>query len=231
MIKKGLHIALLFYGISLLAQSRNDSVAVHFHLEYNKLPLELGKKYISANNDTLTIEAFKCYISNIRVQYDDNSAFTEKNSYHLLDSAHPDSFHIPVTVKTDRLISKITFDIGIDSITNTSGAMAGDLDPIKGMYWAWQSGYINTKIEGRSPGCKARNNEFLFHIGGYLQPYYALRSRTFGPDNKTASIINIGIDLHLFVSNLELQKTNSVMIPGKEAMALADLAAKMFYVQ
>jgi hypothetical protein len=231
MIKKGLHIVFLFYCFTLLAQNKSDSVAVNFHPEFNKFPLELNKKYISANKDTLTIETFRCYISNIQVQYNDNTAFSQKGSHHLLDSDHSDSFYIPIDKKNDKRISRITFNIGIDTITNTSGAMAGNLDPIKGMYWAWQSGYINTKIEGKSSSCQTRKNEFQFHIGGYLQPYYAMREVRFELDGKADNDINIGIDLSLFMSNLELQKTNSVMIPGAEAMTLADYCAKMFYVQ
>ena len=58
--------------------------------------------------------------------------------------------------------SKLKFQLGIDSLTNVSGAMGGDLDPTKGMYWTWQSGYINMKIEGKSNSCKTRKNQFQF---------------------------------------------------------------------
>lgn len=232
MIKKGLHIVFLFlFCLQVYSQSKNDSLALNFHLEFNKLPLELNKKYISKANDTLSIETFRCYISNIQIQYADNSVFTQKNSYHLLDLDNPKSFQIPITKKNDKLISKITFNIGIDSLTNNSGALTGDLDPAKGMYWAWQSGYINTKIEGKSSSCKTRNNEFQFHIGGYLQPYYAMREMKFNWDKKADDDIYIGIDLERFFSNIELKETNSIMIPGKEAMKLANYTTKMFYTQ
>ena len=232
MIKKRIYIfSLLFFCFTLLAQNKSDSLSLNFHLEFDKLPLELNKKYVSTSKDTLTFEMFRCYISNIQIQYEDNSIFTQKNSYHLLDFENPNSFQIPITRKSDKLISKISFNIGIDSLTNTSGAMSGDLDPIKGMYWAWQSGYINMKIEGKRSNCKNRKNEFQFHLGGYLQPYYTMRSMKFDLNKKTDDNINIGIDLNPFFSNLELKKSNSVMIPGKEAMKLANYATKMFYVQ
>jgi hypothetical protein len=232
MIKKGLHIVFLFFlCFQGICQSKNDSLTVNFHAEFNKLPLELNKEYISSANDTLTIETFKCYISNIQVHYADNSVFIQKHSHHLLDLSNPKSFTIPITRKTNKLVSKITFNIGIDSTTNNSGALAGDLDPIKGMYWAWQSGYINMKIEGKSPRCKTHKNEFQFHIGGYLQPYYAMRQMKFDIDKKDQEDITIGIDLYPLLSNLELKDTNSIMIPGKEAMRLADSSTKMFYIQ
>ena len=230
MIKKGIHIVFLFlFCFQGNSQSKNDSLAVNFHLEFSKLPLELHKNYISTSKDTLTIETFRCYISNIQIQYEDNTVFTQKGSYHLLDLENPNSFQIPITRKNHKLISKITFNIGIDSLTNTSGAMAGDLDPIKGMYWAWQSGYINMKIEGKSPSCNTRKNEFQFHLGGYMKPYYAMRKVELNYNSNNN--INIGIDLKDFFSNIKLSQTNSVMTPGKPAMVLADVSVKMFHLE
>jgi len=232
MIKKAAHIAFLFIiCFHSFSQNKTDSLAVDFHLEFDRLPLDAGKKYISGAKDTLSIETFRCYISNIEIRYKDNSVFKQKNSYHLLDFGKPGSFKIPVTKINKKTIAKITFNIGIDSITNTSGALGDDLDPAKGMYWAWQSGYINTKIEGKSSSCKTRKNEFWFHIGGYLQPYYALRKMEFPIDKADDKNIHIGIDLSPFFSNIDLWKTNSIMIPGKEAMQLADYSTKMFYLK
>jgi hypothetical protein len=230
MTKKAIYsVFFLFFCFFLLAQHKSDSLSVNFNLKFNKLPLELNKKYISAGNDTLSVETFRCYISDIQIQYIDNSVFTQKESYHLLDLENPNSFRIPITKKSDTLISKITFNVGIDSLTNTSGAMTGDLDPIKGMYWAWQSGYINMKIEGKSSSCKTRNNEFQFHLGGYLNPYYAMRKVEINVNSN--SNINIAIDLIDIFSNIKLAQTNSIMIPGKRAMELADNSVKMFHLE
>ena len=230
MIKKGIHIVFLFlFCLKVFSQSKSDSLAVNFHLEFNKFSLELNKKYVSASKDTLTFETFRCYISNIQIQYEDNSIFTQKDSYHLLDLENPNSFQIPITKMSDKLISKITFNIGIDSLTSNSGALTGDLDPAKGMYWAWQSGYINMKIEGKSSSCKTRNNEFQFHIGGYLQPNYSMRKVEINYNSNNN--VNIGIDLKDFFSNINLSQTNSVMIPGKLAMELANDSVKMFHLE
>lgn len=208
----------------------NDSLNINFKVNFNKSPIELNKEYCTSNKDTVAITTFKCYISSIQIHYSDNTIFTQKNSYHLLDFDNPNSFRIPITKTNDKLISKVTFNTGIDSLTNTAGALEGDLDPIKGMYWAWQSGYINMKIEGKSPSCKTRKNEFQFHIGGYLPPYYAMRKIELIYDKK-ATEINIGIDLNNFFSTIKLAETNSVMIPGNQAMVLADYSKKLFYLE
>ena len=230
MTKAKVLVYLLFlFCFSINAQNNTDSLRVNFKVNFNKIPLELNKQYVSGTNDTLVLETFKCYISAIQIQYADKSVFVEKNSYHLLDSENQSSLSIPITQTNDKHITKISFSIGIDSLTSNSGALNGDLDPAKGMYWAWQSGYINMKLEGESPSCTTRKNQFHFHLGGYLKPYYAMRKVVF--DVNTISNINIVIDLAKFFSAIDLAQTNSIMIPGKQAMQLADVMAKLFYIE
>lgn len=115
------------------------------------------------------------------------------------------------------------FHIGIDSATNVSGAMGGDLDPTKGMYWAWQSGYINVKIEGTSSVCNTRNHEFQFHLGGYLPPHYALQTLHFPVKNPQQ--IQIDIDIQKFLKNIDLARQNHIMSPSKEAVVLSKIFA------
>ena len=216
-----------FHGI--YAQQAKDSLVILSHLRYGNAPLELRKKYVS-NSDTLEIETFKYYISNIEVQYSDKTTAKPKNNYHLVDIENPASLSIPIEKKQNKLISKITFDIGVDSIASVSGALAGDLDPAKGMYWAWQSGYINMKIEGKSTSCKTRKNQFHFHLGGYMKPNYGLRTVILEA-LKPVETLEIVVDLEKLFSEIELKKTNSIMIPGQKAMTMSDLAAKMFTLE
>jgi hypothetical protein len=212
------------------AQSKEDTLSINFKLKFNKEPLSFNKQYITSNKDTLTFETFKCYISSIQIHYTDNTVFTQKESFHLLDIENPNSWRIPITKVNDKIISKVTFNLGIDSLTNTAGAMAGDLDPIKGMYWAWQSGYINMKIEGKCSSCKTRKNEFHFHLGGYLKPYNALRKVEL-VYNKKEGQLNVTIDLEKFFSNIKLSEINNVMIPGKQSMQLSNYATNMFRIE
>ncbi|MGL2964604.1 MbnP family protein [Flavobacterium sp. RSB2_4_14] len=230
MTKKNWLALLVLFTFQFYAQS-NDTLRLNFKVNFDKFPLELNKKFITTKKDTVTLTTFKCYISNIEIQYSDKTVFKQKNSYHLIDLENPNSFQIPLTKKNDKQIARVIFNIGIDSLTSTAGALSGDLDPTKGMYWAWQSGYINMKIEGNSPSCNTRKNEFQFHIGGYLQPYYAIRKKVFTVNQSATKHINIGIDASIFFAEINLAKTNSVMIPGKIAMELADISAKMFYLE
>lgn len=62
--------------------------------------------------------------------------------YHLVDAEDTASW----TVTTTRS-AQAYFLLGVDSLTNVSGAFGG-ASTIKGMYWAWNSGYINLKLKG-----------------------------------------------------------------------------------
>jgi hypothetical protein len=121
---------------------------------------------------------------------------------------------------------KFQFDLGIDSTTNVSGAMGGALDPTNGMYWTWQSGYINFKLEGRSISCDTRNHEFQFHLGGYSIPFSSLQTITFSVKNSRDFILVL--DLSQLLNNIDLAKQNHIMSPSLEAIEFSKIVAKSF---
>ncbi|PWA05865.1 MbnP family protein [Flavobacterium psychrotolerans] len=221
--------SILFFQVTV-AQKEKDSLIIDLHLKFGKQDLKLDEKYVSERKDTLQIEVFKFYLSNISIQYVDKSIYNQRDSYHLIDIENQNSLQIPINKMNKRAIEKISFTIGIDSLTSVSGALQGDLDPTKGMYWAWQSGYINMKIEGKSSSCNTRENEFQFHIGGYLKPHYSMRTVILEPRAITSNIA-IDVDIATLFSELALSKTNSIMIPGKQAMEIADFSVKMFQIE
>jgi hypothetical protein len=57
--------------------------------------------------------------------------------------------------------------LGVDSIRNVSGIQTGALDPLKGMFWTWNSGYVMAKLEGSSESSNSAGNRFTYHIGGF----------------------------------------------------------------
>ncbi len=206
-----------------LAQKDSDSLTLSINLKWKNQPLEINTKYISKNNDTLLISQLKFYLSDIQILFEDEFLFKE-TKHHLINMEELHSINIPIT-KKHKKIKTISFSVGVDSLASVSGALSGDLDPSNGMYWAWQSGYINMKIEGSSSSCKTRKNAFHFHIGGYLEPNYALRKVTLYPKSEN---LELEMDLAKLFDNLLLSETNSIMIPGKEAMKIADLSAQIF---
>ena len=219
-------IGCLFFQMGF-AQEKKDSLVMRLNLKFRDECLVQNKKYISASKDTLELEVFRFYISNIKFHYSDATTYSEPNSYHLIDIENPNSLRIPIAKTLDKSISKVTFSIGVDSLASVSGAMSGDLDPTKGMYWAWQSGFINMKIEGKSLSCKTRKNAFQFHIGGYMKPNYAIRTIELKPIN---SNLEINVDVAELFKYIKLFENNSIMIPSEKAMELADKTTKMFTI-
>lgn len=219
---------LLFFKAT--AQKEKDSLFFDIQFKWKSEALKLNKNYVS-NNDTLQVSLVKLYISGIEINYEDGSHYKEKSSYHLINVENFKSF--PIAKKENKEITKINFNIGIDSTASVSGALSGDLDLQNGMYWAWQSGYINMKIEGKSNSCKTRKNAFQFHIGGYLEPNYAMRTIVILMDKYPISNneITITMDLSKLFDEIQLSQTNSIMIPGEEALKIADLSTKVFTIE
>lgn len=202
---------------------------ITFKLLFNKEDLILSTgKYITKNNDTVNIDVFRCYVTAVKLQYEDGKEYLEKNSYHLLDAEETSTLKINLENVPDGKIKSIEFNIGVDSLESVSGALAGDLDPVKGMYWAWNSGYINLKLEGKSSSCKTLHHAFEFHIGGYLSPYKTLRHLKLDLQNNKD--IQINIDLGEWINTIELSKVNSIMIPGKQAVQMSEQCKNMFSV-
>ena len=110
------------------------------------------------------------------------------------------------------------------------GALAGDLDPSKGMYWSWQSGYINFKIEGNSPSCKTRKSKFQFHIGGYKNPYKTTKRVYFKIKDTASKAISIHLNIANFFDQIDLKNENQIMIPGKKAKTIAETLSKLFSI-
>lgn len=125
-------------------------------------------------------------------------------------------------------ITSVRFYLGIDSSTNVAGVGQGDLDPTKGMYWAWQSGYINMKLEGNSKLCSKTKNEFQYHLGGYAAPNNALQLIELKLDGNGR--YNVKVDVEQFFTRTDMRQIAHVMSPSIKAVELSAHAAKMFSI-
>lgn len=195
---------------------------------YGISELVLDSNYLGKNGTGLRIEALRFYISNLRFVQDDSVTWKEKESYHLYDGAlEKNTFNVIVPAALP--FNTVKFDLGIDSLTNVSGAMGGDLDPTKGMYWTWQSGYINFKLEGKSEQCLNPKNEFQLHLGGYQHPHKSLQTITLRVRSKDQLMITFNVEK--FLSSVDLRKQDHIMSPANEAVKLSAAAAGCFSIQ
>ena len=196
---------------------------------FGKLSLVLNEDYYFLNNgDSIQFNSLKFYISGIELLNGDLPVWKEDNSFHLIDASDEKSFSVLLKRPLNITFNKIKFNLGIDSITNSSGAMGGDLDPTKGMYWTWQNGYINFKLEGKSNQCKTRKNEFEFHLGGYQYPNNTLQTILLViPFNEKTKIY---LNIETLISKIDLNNVNHIMSPGKEAVLISKNVADIFSV-
>ena len=214
-----------------LGTSPYKTVKMQFKPVFNQKTLVLDdKRYVTAASDTVVLSTFRFYISTIQCVFEDDSVYAEPNSYHLIDVEKEESLTFDLKNVPVKKLRFLNFTIGVDSLANVSGAQSGDLDPIKGMYWAWNTGYINAKIEGKSSSCKTLKNVFEFHIGGYLSPFNTMRKVQLQIKNVESDVLNIETDAHKWFSNIKLSETNSVLLPNKMAMTVADNYAQMFKI-
>ena len=175
--------------------------------------------------DQTTIDVFRCYITNVHVSLANGKSIKEDHSYHLIDLEYPKSLKFNLDIPKRSEITAIHFTVGTDQQTNESGALDGALDPINGMYWAWNTGYINFKLEGKRKG-----QDFEFHIGGYLAPFPTAREVSLELNKPTKRIITIDIDIIQFLKNLDLGASSSILIPGETASNIADQYQRIFHI-
>jgi hypothetical protein len=216
--------------LSFQIKINKKDVPVSLHLNFQNEPLVLkDKKYVTKTNDTVTITKMKFYLSNIVLELEDGTQYKESNSFHLVDAETLSSLEFYLKNVPDIKIKKIGFAVGIDSKNSISEKFDGDLDPALGMYWAWNTGYINMKLEGKSSSCTNVKKEFQFHIGGYLPKQNALQEIELKIDEN--QIINIEVELSKWLDSLTLKETNSIMIPGENAMAMARIYKNIFEIK
>jgi hypothetical protein len=224
-------LLLLIAGLGLKSRAgEKHDLTIEIKTVFSGQALSLSTAtYVTSNGDTVSIDRLRYYLSGLVLTFENGEKYTEPNSYHLIDAEEPTSQKISLqNVPAGKVIS-IQFNIGVDSTASVSGALSGALDPVKGMYWAWNSGYINAKLEGSCKSFKGKKNvPFEFHVGGYLQPYYAIRSVTLPV---TSDKFVLQADIAAWFENTDLKKQHSVMIPGKEAMDVADKYSKMFTIK
>ena len=221
-------IFLLF--IVILLKGENFST-----IKFNIIPVYDNKRFsledqkLSVDSkDSLKIETLKFYLTSFQLLKENKIIYSENNSFHLVDVSIPSSLSFNLPLESSISFDEINFNLGIDSVINSSGVQGGDLDPTKGMYWTWQSGYINFKIEGTSLICNTRNHEFNFHLGGFVFPFNALQKINLSTSN--TNVINVCFDLKSFLDNVNLEKKNHIMSPSEDAIQLSKKVAQCFHI-
>ncbi len=213
-----------------LLQQNHLLAQTDFSMQFE--PVFLGQKMAleqparKPDGDSLALHTLRFYLSNFVFFKNCAVVFAEKNSHHLLDLEDEKSMLLTFEFPQNLDFDSLRFDLGVDSATTVSGAMGGDLDPTRGMFWTWQSGYINFKIEGFSRKSPARDGEFRFHLGGYLPPFQTLQRVGLPVFSKEKAVLQL--DLTPFFEKIDWQKKPNIMSPCREAVELSEVLAKSF---
>lgn len=197
----------------------------------DSIQMQLGNTYRNKLSEVYTIKMFKYYISSVSIEYNDKKITTTKRS-HLINEADSASKNFVIKA-LNKPVTSISFLIGVDSIYNVSGTQTGDLDPAKGMFWTWNSGYIMAKLEATSPQSTAPNNNVTLHIGGFKtgQKTYRKITLTVPPSANSLNQIVIAANANSWFSSSHILKISDHPVcttPGKLAVDFADNYATGF---
>jgi len=219
-------LVVLFANSILFAQE--NYLKIEINPFFKTKVLEKNSWYVSKNNDSLQFTKIKFYLTDFKILTKEGKIKQLQNSDFLVGIFNGESKSILLENVSYKTGDQLLFNIGVNEKMNTSGALSGALDPANGMYWSWQSGYINFKIEGKSPSCSTRKNKFQFHIGGYKKPFAATRSKSVTIANAINNVLIIDFDIATLFDSIDISNLNQVMIPGKEAVEIADILPDLF---
>ncbi|WEK36403.1 MAG: hypothetical protein P0Y53_02730 [Candidatus Pseudobacter hemicellulosilyticus] len=226
------------------ADAPGHNIQLHFKavVQDDTEDMVFGSSYTNAFNESFQVDQFKFYVHAIQlINTDSGKVFqVPVDQYYLVNFRDSASCVLPITVPSYKY-NRLAFMLGVDSARNVSGAQTGALDPLNGMFWTWNTGYIMAKLEGQSPVSTAPGHAFEYHIGGFRQADNVVRQITllfpYGDavdmQPNGHSSIHITADVLAWFKNphdIKISTNPTCMTPGTLAMQIAENYAKMFTV-
>lgn len=210
-------------------------------VQYDSVDLKFGTTYTNYFKEKYTPTAFKFYVHSFElINTDSGKVFRlPADKYYLVDFADSASTVINIAV-LPYTYNRIAFTIGVDSAQNVSGAQTDALDPAKGMFWTWNTGYIMAKLEGTSPS-SSQAGKFEYHIGGFQGADNVIKKVTLlfpyannidlQPGKTTQMFITADVN-DWFYNPHDIKIANNPVIstPGNLAVQVAENYSKMFTV-
>ncbi|MCE3280661.1 MAG: hypothetical protein K0S44_2852 [Bacteroidetes bacterium] len=190
--------------------------------------------YQNESGQNFTITNFKYYIGQVQLNRPDGTYY-KSEGYHLVQEDEAESKKIILDNIPQASYTSVSFIVGVDSLHNCSGAQSGALDPTNGMFWAWNTGYIFLKLEGKSPASPNPGHIFEYHIGGYKSPENSIRNISLPFENplaidQTKYSLIIRADVSEILKNpnkIDLSKTSTIS-DTRNAGIIADNYSDMF---
>lgn len=138
------------------------------HIFNNEMMLFNDGIFVNESGDSLSILKVRYILSNISLTKTNGKALKFDSLYAFIDAARSiNTFEIPNIEKGS--YSKISFDIGVDSIMNHSDpSLLPASHPLSlinhNLHWGWIDGYIFLSIEGYLH-FEEKQQSFTYHFG------------------------------------------------------------------
>lgn len=125
----------------------------------------LDSTYTNAAGEAYQAYMLKYYVSHMAL-VNENGERVELYGHELIDQSIPTSLQLDQVEIPDGHYTSLEFNLGVDSLHNHSGDQAGDLDPMYGMIWTWNTGYIFFKHEGYfTSSTSGTQQPLIYHYG------------------------------------------------------------------
>jgi len=125
----------------------------------------LDSTYTNAAGEAYHAYLLKYYISHMAL-VNENGERVALYAHELIDQSVPSSLELQNIEIPDGHYTSLEFNLGVDSLHNHTGDQAGDLDPMYGMIWTWNTGYIFFKHEGYfTSSTSGTEQPLIYHYG------------------------------------------------------------------
>ncbi len=232
------------YSSGEAPKSDSFNLTILFKPVVDTLPLHLDSvTYSNYWKEKYSVSAFKFYVCGFRLINTDSNIERQINSdkYFLVNAADSTTWSVRLAAAPNYRYNRISFTIGVDSAHNVGGAQTGALDPVNGMFWTWNSGYVMAKLEGQSPVSPLVNNKMEYHIGGFRgdsnvlrQPILLFPYNQFlqvAPGRKSVMTITANTNAWFYNPHqVKISDNPSCTTPGQMAKDISENYSKMFTV-
>lgn len=114
--------------------------------------------------EAYSVALLKYYLAHATLVKDDGTEVAFQ-SYKLIDESLQANNKLVKTIPSGKY-KRLKFSVGVADADNHTGAQAGDLDPVNGMFWTWSTGYIFFKHEGQFVSSNGSTQGLVYHYGG-----------------------------------------------------------------
>lgn len=199
----------------------------HIIIQFNQgnKPLNVGDT-ISMEDGKFVVSSFKFYLGSLNGITQKGRKINMLASEQLIDLSQSNIYNIPIVIPRRGKIDSTEMGIGIDSVAHRTVAYSNDLDPVNSMYWAWQSGFIQLKLEGQWMQYSANSESVEWHLGGYRWPYSTARSVLFPTKFHTVFEPILAIDILPLLEKGLKKYPNKIMSTGEAAAQLMEVFAR-----